>query len=200
MIILTPILDFENKEKPIIPKYDGTRMTIEEFKIWDPEVEEGIKYEWNNGVIEAEDRMKFNELKIINQLNNKFFKTDSFTRGDRLISEIECYLSKINKVRIPDVCFLSKNQIQDCKNPHVSQIPLFVIEIISPSNSSFEVEDKIKDYFLSGVQIVWCIYPKHKEVKVYKSIRDIKICLDGDICDVGEVIPDFQISVNEIFS
>ena len=38
-----------------------------------------------------------------------------------------------------------------------------------------------------------------KEVKVYKSIKDIKVCLEDDICDVGSLIPDFLISVKEIF-
>ena len=199
MIIFTPVLEKDITMKQTIPKFDGIRMTYDEFQNWNPEIEEGIKYEWDNGVVEAEERVKFKEQKIVYQLQNQFLKTASFQNGDGLLSEVECFLSKINKVRIPDICFLTKNQIENCKNPSISQVPLFIIEIISPSNSSFEVEQKIRDYFTSGVKIVWIILPNHKEVKIYKSIKDIKICLDNDVCDAGDVIPGFQIRVDEIF-
>ncbi len=199
MIIFTPISEKNIKEKQTIPKFDGVRMTIEEFQNWNPEIESGIKYEWNNGIVEAEEKMKFSEQKIVVQLQNQFSKTLAFQKGDSLLSEVECYLPKINKIRIPDICYLTKNQIENCKNPETSQVPLFVIEILSPSNSTFEVEQKIRDYFSAGVQIIWCILPNHKEVKVYKSIKEIKVCLEDDICDVGNLIPDFLIPVHEIF-
>lgn len=199
MIIFTPIFEKDISEKQTIPKFDGIRMTLDEFQNWNPEIEAGIKYEWNNGVVEAEEKMKFNEQKIVYKLQHHFLKTSAHKNGNSLFSEVECFLKQINKVRIPDICFLTKDQIQNCNNPETSQVPYFVIEIISPSNSSFEVEQKIRDYFHSGVKVIWCIFPNHKEIKIYKSIKDIKVCLEDDICDVGDIIPDFQITVNEIF-
>jgi tRNA A37 N6-isopentenylltransferase MiaA len=60
MIIFTPILETEKKENLIIPKYDGVKMTREEYRNWNPE-EPGIKYEWSNGVLEATEKLKFQE-------------------------------------------------------------------------------------------------------------------------------------------
>jgi hypothetical protein len=33
-------------------------MSFEEFQNWEPEDEVGVEYEWNNGILEAEEKMK----------------------------------------------------------------------------------------------------------------------------------------------
>jgi hypothetical protein len=44
MIVFAPIYESEIKEKTIIPKYDGVKMSLEEFYNWVREKEPGIKY------------------------------------------------------------------------------------------------------------------------------------------------------------
>ena len=197
MIIFTPINEKDNKEVQTFPKFDGVSMTLDEFQNWNPEIEAGIKYEWNNGIVEAEEKMKVDELYIYTNLVKAFQSRSNFKMG-YFISEVNIYLKNLNKIRRPDIIFLNENDIQKSKS-EIDLVPQFIIEIVSDSNSINEVETKIRDYFSSGVKIIWIILPIHKEVKVYKSIKEIKICLEDDICDVGDVIPDFYITVNEIF-
>lgn len=197
MIIFTPINEKDNKEVQTFPKFDGVSMTLDEFQNWNPEIEAGIKYEWNNGIVEAEEKMKVDELYIYTNLVKAFQSRSNFKMG-YFISEVNIYLKNLNKIRRPDIIFLNENDIQKSKS-EIDLVPQFIIEIVSDSNSINEVETKIRDYFSSGVKIIWIILPIHKEVKVYKSIKEIKICLEDDICDVGDVIPDFYMTVNEIF-
>ncbi|MEZ4905807.1 MAG: hypothetical protein R2822_30600 [Spirosomataceae bacterium] len=50
------------------------------------------------------------------------------------------------------------------------------------------------------MQVVWPIYPENQVVYVYTSRKSVKICTDTDICSAAPVLPDFEISVNELFS
>ena len=199
MIIFTPILEKNLKINQSIPKFDGISMTLEDFQNWNPEVEDGIKYEWDNGIVEAEDRMKLDELHIYTNLVNALQTRKNITNRDYFISEVNIYLKNLNKIRRPDIIYLKEEEIQKTKQK-LDFIPQFVIEIVSESNSINEVKTKIRDYFSSGVKIVWIILPNYKEVKVYKSIKEVKICLKDDFCEAGDVIPDFNITVNKIFN
>ena len=199
MIVFAPIYESEIKEKPIIPKYDGVKMSLKDFHNWNREVEPGIKYEWNNGVLEATDKLKFNEQRMVDRLQGKFYQTTAFQNGDRLLVEVECYLPKINKIKIPDLCYLTKYQIDNCMDPSVNQVPKFVIEIISKTNSGIEIAKKNNHYIDSGVNVIWNIYPELEEVMVYYSHKEIYKRVDNDVCDTNELIPGFIITVNEIF-
>ncbi len=196
MKIFTPIIEIKEKEILPIPKYDGVKMSLEEFQNFEFE-DPGYKYEWNNGITEAEILMKDTERFLIDNIIRKFILTNSFQNGNSILPEADVFLESLNKFRRPDACYFEKQQI---RQPKVfSSVPLFIIEIISPSNSSVEVENKIKEYFLAGSKVVWHIYPSMKEVRIYYSPKQVRICTDGDICDAGNIIVDFSISVNELF-
>ena len=198
MILFVPISESQVETISPIPRFEGVEMNLETYlnhKFKEP----GYKYEWNNGILEASEKLKFSEQKIINNILNQFHKTGSFQQGDRLLIEVECFLSKINKVKIPDICLLRKYQIDHCADKTTYQTPEFIIEIISKSNSGNEIAQKINDYFSSGVKVVWNIYPELREVIIYNSYNEIRKCVQSNICDAGEIIPDFRITVNEIF-
>ena len=198
MIIFTPIFENKTKEQMPYPKYDGVKMSLDEFLNFKFE-EPGIKYEWNNGVLDAEEKMKFSEQRIVSNLQRKFSKTSAYQKGDELLVEVECFFPKINKIRIPDLCYLTEYQIKNSEKTSTNQVPIFIIEIISKTNSGIEIERKNNEYFESGVEVVWNIYPELKEVIIHYSQKDIKKRMTTDICDIDKIIPDFQISVSEIY-
>ncbi len=143
MIIFTPVLENELKEKHTIPKYDGVKMSMEKFLNANFE-EKGFKYEWNNGIVEAEVTLKFSEQILVDNIMKKYYQTESFCKGNSLLPEVECYLSKVHSVKKPDICYLTKDQIKNSFQKDIEQVPLFVIEIISPSNTVTEIEKKFK--------------------------------------------------------
>lgn len=198
MIHFVPVSESPKVTPSPIPRFEGLEMNLEtylNYKFKEP----GYKYEWNNGILEASEKLKFSEQKIINNILNHFQKTDSYQKGDRLMIEVECFLTNINKVKIPDICLLRKFQIENCSDESIYQTPDFIIEIISKSNSGNEIAQKNNDYFSSGVKVVWNIYPELKEVIIFNSYNEIRKCIQTNICDTEEVIPDFRIPVNEIF-
>ncbi|MFN3639001.1 MAG: Uma2 family endonuclease [Chloroherpetonaceae bacterium] len=178
------------------PRYDGKPMTLEHFREWSPE--DGFKYEWDNGVLKATSGMKNTERMIVVRLMDAFMQTGAFKAGSRLLPEADTFFSVVNKVRVPDLAYFTREELERSEQGE-EPIPKFVIEIISPTNTVNEVQTKLEDYFASGVEVVWEIFPKHKLVRVYRSPKEVKICTGEDMCSAMPAVPDFQLSVNQVF-
>ncbi len=106
-------------------------------------------------------------------------------------------------VRIPDVAFISWNQLPGRKYPNepiASLIPELAIEVLSESNTRGEMERKLKEYFLTGAQIVWLVDPDSRTVDVHIA-PDHFVCLhEGDTLDGGTVLPGFLLPLEQLFA
>jgi Uma2 family endonuclease len=168
--------------------------TFQGFMNWKPETR--YKYEWNKGKIEKTDKMKQLEFFIVNTLTRLFTKTAAFQKGDGLLTEGDV-LTSSEQLRRPDLSFYSQEQIVETAKG-INQVPTFVIEIISPSDNQNKILEKNQEYFSAGVQVIWLIMPNLKQVHIYSSPKKVQICTDDDICSAKPVLPDFEISVNDL--
>ena len=125
------------------------------------------------------------------------FIDKGYKKNSILVAEYEA-LSNIQTQKF-NIAYLTKEQIEQTR-AGVDVIPEFVIEILSESDNVNKVEEKIAEYFKAGVRIVWNIYFEQKVIYVYTSRRDVKICIEDDVCSAKPVLPDFEISVNQIFT
>lgn len=168
--------------------------TLEEFLEW--ESNDGYKYEWNDGELIQFTGMKKEQLYIYDLLLGLFFEK-GYKQLGTLVAEQEVQLSGV-QMRRPDIAYFSREQIQKSKNGE-DVIPEFVIEIISNNDQINQLEKKISEYFKAGVKVIWNIIPEQEVVYVYTSRRDVKVCLEGDICSAKPVLPDFEVSAEAIF-
>jgi Uma2 family endonuclease len=146
--------------------------------------------------------MKKEQLYIY-ELLTRLFITKGYWENGILVAEQEVILSD-NTVLRPDIAYFTREQIQKSRNGAVI-IPEFIIEIISNGDLIFPFEKKITDYFKAGtggvpLKVIWSIIPEQEVVYVYTSRRDVKICLENDICSAKPVLPDFEISAAAIFT
>jgi Uma2 family endonuclease len=78
-------------------------------------------------------------------------------------------------------------------------VPNLAVEIVSPKNYANEVVHKIEDYFRSGVQRVWVIYPEVSKVYDYDSPTLVQV-LTMDQTLVGRnVLPGWELPLEAIF-
>ena len=171
--------------------------TMEAFLQWDQP--EGLyKYEWVDGELEkTEYMMKTTELTIVKNIKRAFYQTELFREGGELFAEVVIAVNE-TRARIPDLAAFSNQQIAEVQE--VGQpVPSFAIEIISPSESGFKIEQKTLDYFGAGVQVLWQIYPNIRMVKVLTSPRDVAVCFEQDVCSAAPAIPDLQLTVEDLF-
>lgn len=105
------------------------------------------------------------------------------------------------RVRIPDVAFYSwarlPNGVPDEPIPQVA--PNLAVEVLSKSNTPREMQQKLKDYFAAGVELVWLIDPVSRTVEVHTP-SGVQRLTSSDTLDGGSVLPGFRVPVNEIFS
>ena len=109
----------------------------------------------------------------------------------------------IGRVRIPDVCFIRRDQVLNGEFP-TEQIadlfPTLAVEVISPGNTKREMEEKLDDYFTAGTELVWYVYPERKEVEAYTSRAARRVLTASETIDGGSVLPGFSVPVAEFFS
>ena len=105
-------------------------------------------------------------------------------------------------VRMPDVAFLSQARLAALQNrPAVIPFaPDLAVEIISPGNTTGEMDRKLVEYFDAGVKLVWYVYPTTQTVMVYRHIDQPRELTADDTLDGDDVLPGFTLSIREWFS
>jgi Uma2 family endonuclease len=185
--------------EPPVAKKEERLITLEAFLERYPNLDTPFKYEWNNGVVEkTEQKMNRNQLPIVEKLQDLFYLVSKRRHGGLLTAEVDVYLPTINRTRRADLAYLSPELLEKAKDNFPTVCP-FLIEIVSKNDQINENDDKLLEYFANGVEVVWFIKPHSKMVEVHTSPRDVKKCFEDDICSAAPVLPDFNISVNDLF-
>ncbi len=107
------------------------------------------------------------------------------------------------QVRIPDVSFISWDQLPNRKFPRgaiASLYPDLAIEVLSESNTKEEMARKLRDYFKAGTRLVWYVDPEARTVRVYTSPRKYRLVTEDQILDGGEVLPGFKLPLKKVFA
>jgi Uma2 family endonuclease len=169
--------------------------TFDEFLNWEPV--DGFKYEWNDGEIIRFSGMKKKQYFIYGILNRLFVEKGHYKKG-MLMAEPDVMLTPI-QMRRPDIAYFTYEQAEQGRQGE-DVIPAFVVEVLSETDQAYRVEEKIAEYFKAGVQVIWNINPEQEVVYVYTSRKQVTICLEDDICAAAPALPDFSISVNDLFA
>lgn len=106
-------------------------------------------------------------------------------------------------VRIPDVAFIAwgrfpNSRVPEAKVPEV--VPNLAVEVLSRGNTVAEMERKLKEYFLAGVDLVWFVNVETRSVRVFTSPDDSVLLTATDTLDGGAVLPGFAVPVAGLFA
>jgi len=101
--------------------------------------------------------------------------------------------------RKPDVAFVSQERLPENRYQASPIPPDLAIEVVSPSDTVYDVIEKALEYLNAGTQMVWVIEPITKTVTVYRSPDDIKLLTKNDTLTGEDVVEGFQCAVAEIF-
>ncbi len=106
-------------------------------------------------------------------------------------------------VRMPDVAFISWKQLPNRKYPNepiASLIPELAVEVLSESNTRGEMKRKLKEYFLTGTQLVWIVDPVQRTVDVHTAPDRLIRFKEGDALDGGTLLPGFRLPLERLFA
>lgn len=105
-------------------------------------------------------------------------------------------------IRVPDVSFISWGRLPGRKRP-TAPVPTLAldlaVEVLSKSNTKKEMQRKVREYFESGVRLVWLIDSRKRTARVFTSPTDFLPLTADDSLDGGDVLPGFRLALHELF-
>ena len=104
--------------------------------------------------------------------------------------------------RAPDVSFVCKERLRGLKRREAKFFqgaPDLAVEVLSPSNSRREVDERLSDFFSSGAQLAWVIDPERELVEVCHSPTQRRLLGSGAMLDGEQLLPGFQYPIADLF-
>ena len=104
-------------------------------------------------------------------------------------------------VRAPDVLFLSheRDARRERREGFLDVAPELTVEILSPTDRPDQVRRKLSEYFAAGVRQVWVIDPATRTVQVHHGRGGPLSLAHGAVLTGGDVLPGFELPVDDIF-
>jgi Uma2 family endonuclease len=106
------------------------------------------------------------------------------------------------QIRIPDVSFISAAKLADnaLRKHRVARLaPDLAVEVLSDSNTDKEMEQKLKDYFAAGTQLVWIVDPEAKTLLAHTSPAAGRLYRENEIVPGEPVLPGFELELQSLF-
>jgi len=100
-------------------------------------------------------------------------------------------------VRVPDVAFIRAGRHLATDKP-IKGAPDLAVEVVSPTNTPREIDQRVSDYFAAGGQRVWLVYPEHREVYVH-GLAGVKRCRGDELLEEPELPPGLSVKVSTLF-
>ena len=176
--------------------------TYADYKEW--ELDEGERYELINGEAYAMSAPSTQHQAIHRELFGQFFV---FLRGKtcqlfsapldvRLFYEEDESDDTVVQPDIVVICDKAKIGPEGCR-----VAPDLVIEILSPSNTAIEMEQKLKLYQEAGVREYWIVDPENNGLTVYLFQKDVivKTYKNTDTVAVT-ILPGLSIALEQVFA
>ena len=105
-------------------------------------------------------------------------------------------------VRAPDASFVTAARLASMTLSaagYFSGAPDLAIEVISPSDTYSEVEEKVAAWLESGAQVVVTLDPRRKTGKIYRPGSQVVSLTSADHLSVPDLLPGWSVALNELF-
>jgi Uma2 family endonuclease len=104
-------------------------------------------------------------------------------------------------VRAPDAAFVTTDNFKglDEVRGFLPVAPDLVVEVVSPNDSSSDVEEKANSWIRFGVRLVLVVDPANRSIRAYREQASINVYFDGDHVDAVDVVHGWKFAVNDVF-
>jgi Uma2 family endonuclease len=109
--------------------------------------------------------------------------------------------SNPDTVRAPDAAFVSRERVEKAGRVegYWPGAPDLAAEVVSPNDTHTEVTEKALSWLDTGSRMVLVVDPLQRTVTVYRSLDDIRVLIGDSTIDGTDVVPDWKLSVAELF-
>lgn len=161
-------------------------ITLEEFEAMPKE--DGINYELIDGLIMMSPRPNKRHSEIASRLAVKLM---GYFPDESCFTYFETEVRHDNSVLIPDLSLFCKEN---------KDLPLLVIEILSPNTRSRDLIQKPYHYQKIGIQEYWVIDPEKEIIMVFNLANESEIITYLRGQNIQSIVkPEIKLSVDDVF-
>ena len=109
---------------------------------------------------------------------------------------------KPDTVRAPDASFVTAATLQSAPlsdHGFFPGAPDLALEVLSPSDTYSEVEEKVAEWLAAGTQVVVVLDPRRKVATVYRRGNDVLTLEATDTLTVPDLLPGWSVALSDIF-
>jgi Uma2 family endonuclease len=112
-----------------------------------------------------------------------------------------CFPDAPGKVRKPYVSFIRRDRLPDAltSEGYTYIPPDLAVEVLSPNDLAYEVENKVLEYLNAGVALVWVINPEARTVHIHRGDGSVGWLREEDELGGEDVVPGFGCRVAVLF-
>jgi Uma2 family endonuclease len=177
----------------------STPLTLEEF-LQLPEEEPAL--EFANGVVTQKVSPKGKHSALQLELARRLEEAGRPGKVARAFTELRITFAGAS--RVPDIAVYRWDRIPVDAIGQVAneftEPPDIAIEIVSPEQSLTALVRRCLWYVANGVQVALLVDPADESVLAFHPDRPPSAWGGSDRIDAGEVIPDFELSVDQLFA
>jgi Uma2 family endonuclease len=113
-----------------------------------------------------------------------------------------CFPGRPRQMRRPDVSCVRADRLpfDQLGDGFLTIRPDLAIEVISPHDMVYDLEEKLADYRDAGIPLVWLVYPPLKRVRVIRLDGPTSEMGPDDVLTGEEVLPGFRCPVSDLFA
>lgn len=113
----------------------------------------------------------------------------------------QCFPDRPKLVRFPDVSFVRTGRLPDDRPPkgHMRLTPDLAVEIVSPNDLYYEVEQKVDDYLSVKVPLIWVVNPECRTAHVYRPDGSVQRLRQDQSLEGQDVLPGFSVRLGDLF-
>jgi Uma2 family endonuclease len=108
------------------------------------------------------------------------------------------------QLRAPDVSFIPWSAFPDGEAPmdeaYWSVTPALIVEVLSPRNTTAEIDRKLREFFAVGTSLAWVVDPRARSARVYTSLKRMRELDSTGMLDGGKVLPGFKLPLADLFA
>jgi Uma2 family endonuclease len=161
-------------------------------------------YEVVNGKRVELPPLAISSIRVANTLGFFMESCARAERAGRVTVEMLHWLDEAAELkRRPDISYVSYERWP--RNKAVTDdeawdvVPDLAVEVVSPSVKADGLLEKVEEYFVAGVRLVWVVYPRRRVVHMFESFTQIKVTAEGQELDGGSILRGFRVPLVSLF-
>ena len=104
-------------------------------------------------------------------------------------------------VRAPDVYYIGpkKLALAETDDGFWVGFPDLAVEVVSPSETALDIQDKVSDFLNAGTPLIWIVYPKRPQVVQYTADGAGRIFNEHETLINDSILPGLVLPIATIF-